>query len=82
MQMFGMNIGLALLNLIPVPPLDGSKILASLMPGGFFGNLQAIEAFGAQWGFLILYGLMLSGALGAVFSFVYPIANSILWIGY
>lgn len=40
------NITLAIFNLIPIPPLDGSKILTSLMPAGFMKVRVAIEQFG------------------------------------
>jgi Zn-dependent protease len=43
------NVLLAIFNLIPIPPLDGSHILFSLVKGG-----HEVKAFLAQWGFLIL----------------------------
>lgn len=47
-----MNLVLALFNLIPVPPLDGSKILFSIIPSKF----RYIENFLEQWGiFLLLF---------------------------
>lgn len=47
-----MNLVLALFNLIPIPPLDGSKILFSLLPS----KLRQIENFLEQWGmFLLLF---------------------------
>lgn len=44
------NIVLAIFNLIPIPPLDGSKILASLLPDRQFGIILGLE----RYGFLIL----------------------------
>lgn len=44
------NIWLALFNLIPIPPLDGSKLLFSLLPA----NLYGLERFMEQYGFFIL----------------------------
>jgi Zn-dependent protease len=76
-----MNIGLAIFNLLPVPPLDGSKILASILPGGFHGNLHTIEALGSQYGFIILYLLMFSGLLRGVFGVIYPLAENLLFLG-
>lgn len=40
------NISLALFNLIPVPPLDGSKILAGLLPFRYHDLVYKLEAFG------------------------------------
>jgi Zn-dependent protease len=46
------NLILALFNLIPIPPLDGSKILFSFLPA----RLNYIEKFLNQWGiFLLLF---------------------------
>jgi len=47
-----MNLVLALFNLIPIPPLDGSKVLFSFLPA----RLRHIENFLEQWGmFLLLF---------------------------
>ncbi|HEX4347022.1 MAG TPA: site-2 protease family protein [Vicinamibacterales bacterium] len=54
-----LNILLALFNLIPVPPLDGSNILAGLLPP----SLGRVMVWLRPYGFLILYALMLTGVL-------------------
>lgn len=41
-----LNIGLAVFNLIPVPPLDGSKILFSLLPRRAYGFILRYERYG------------------------------------
>ena len=48
-----LNLGLALFNLIPVPPLDGSKIFSAIYPQG----LMAFESFG-RYGFVILLAIV------------------------
>ncbi|CEK11211.1 site-2 protease family protein [Legionella hackeliae] len=53
------NLLLAYLNLIPIPPLDGSRILASLLPPRQAYVYQKIE----PWGFFILLLLMFTGIL-------------------
>jgi Zn-dependent protease len=80
-RLFVMNVSLAIFNLLPIPPLDGSKILASILPGGFYGNLHSIEEIGQQYGFVILYAGMFLGLWGAVFGFFYPIAEGLLFLG-
>lgn len=45
-----LNLVLALFNLIPIPPLDGSKILFSLLPS----QLRYIESFLERYGLIIL----------------------------
>jgi Zn-dependent protease len=55
-----MNIGLAIFNLLPIPPLDGFKIVGSFMPDNLYYRLLAYERFG----FIVLIGLMyIPGAL-------------------
>lgn len=74
---FEMNIGLAVFNLFPIPPLDGSKILASILPESFGSAIESIE----QYGFIILLIALVTGAFRAVFSVVMPLAWNILFIG-
>jgi Zn-dependent protease len=45
-----MNLVLALFNIIPIPPLDGSKILFSFIPAKF----REIENFLERWGIFVL----------------------------
>jgi Zn-dependent protease len=46
----GLNIVLALFNLLPIPPLDGSRILSALLPP----SKQHIIYFLDKWGFVML----------------------------
>ncbi len=39
------NLALALFNLIPIPPLDGSKILFSFLPESFSGTMLLLEQY-------------------------------------
>ncbi|ARG97908.1 site-2 protease family protein [Legionella micdadei] len=54
------NFVLAYLNLVPIPPLDGSRIVASLLPLKQAIQYQKIEPYG----FFILLALIFTGALG------------------
>lgn len=39
------NLGLAIFNLVPIPPLDGSKILFSLLPSSFYKIIFFLEQY-------------------------------------
>jgi len=65
------NIYLAAFNLLPVPPLDGSKILAWLLPRSKANFLYTLEGYGP----LILMLLIITGLTGY---FVLPVANLLL----
>lgn len=61
---FGININiiLMLLNLIPIPPLDGSRIVSSILPPRLAHTYERIEPYGI-W---ILLALLIFGILGRV----------------
>ena len=56
------NLALAWLNLIPVPPLDGSRILSFFLPERLARHYQRIERFG----FLLLLLLLFSGLFNKI----------------
>jgi len=58
------NIVLMVLNLLPMPPLDGGRIAVSLLPNNLAMQLSRIE----QYGFIILIALMFTGVLGKILS--------------
>ncbi len=61
-QTVSLNLVLALFNLIPIPPLDGSKILASLfgfIDRGWMYSILALE----RYGFLILVLFLFTGLI-------------------
>ena len=56
------NLMLMILNLLPIPPLDGGRVLAGLTPNSFTKTLNKIEPYG----FIIIIGLLVSGVLGKI----------------
>ena len=56
------NIGFTIFNLIPIPPLDGSRLLYAIAPD----NIRMFLAQMERYGFIIVYALIL--LLGPVFS--------------
>ena len=74
------NISLAVFNLIPIPPLDGSKVMFLFLPNkavDFFYRYQNVF-------FIILFALMWGGALNGVLSFftdwVFRGLNWLAWL--
>lgn len=65
------NISFAAFNLLPVPPLDGSKLLLSLLPAKYRHFVYKYENYGT----LVLILLLITGTIGIVLS---PIVNLII----
>ena len=57
-----MNVSLAIFNLLPFPPLDGSKILETFLPASARPMLEMME----QFGFIILMILIYVGFFNAI----------------
>ncbi len=58
------NAILGTFNLLPIPPLDGSKILATLLPGHLAARFMQLE----RYGFIILLLLAFTGGLSMILS--------------
>ena len=56
------NAILMILNLLPLPPLDGGRVVTGLLPGPWAYQFSRIEPYG----FFILIGLLVTGLLGLV----------------
>jgi len=65
------NIILMVLNLLPLPPLDGGRVMTGLLPGPLAYKFSRIEPYG----FFILIGLLVTGVLGLV---LWPVISVVM----
>jgi len=61
-----MNVILMAFNLIPIPPLDGSRIVANFLGGKLYWNYMRLE----RYGMMIVFGLLF---LGVISRLLYPV---------
>ncbi len=72
------NLVLGTFNLIPIPPLDGSKILASLGSERFMYRLFSLE----RYGFILILLLLYTGILSLILVPVVSIFSSIFGVSF
>ena len=68
------NIVLMVLNLLPLPPLDGGRVAVSLLPYPWSGKLAGLE----RYGFFILIFLLATGILGAILSPLIRVSQNVI----
>ncbi|MFO7310599.1 MAG: site-2 protease family protein [Bacillota bacterium] len=68
-----LNIWLAVFNLLPLPPLDGSKVLAGLVPRRWAFRLYNLETYGT----VVLLLLIVSGMVSRV---LWPAYRAVAWL--
>ena len=74
---FQLNVALGVFNLFPIPPLDGSGILGSLLPPSFEGGIQQLN----QFGFILLFIAVFTGVVGKVIVFFLKPAWMLVFFG-
>jgi Zn-dependent protease len=68
------NLVLCIFNFLPIPPLDGSRILAGLLPPDLARSYASIE----RYGFILILVLAVTGVLSKLIIPLIDFANSLL----
>jgi Zn-dependent protease len=69
------NLALAMINLLPIPPLDGSRILTGILPRQLAWQYNRLE----RYGFIILLVLLYTNALGAILAYPMFVAQKMFF---
>lgn len=68
-----LSIGLGLFNLLPIPPLDGSKVLFAVLPDGAYNQLMHYERYGMLLLFALVFFDVGSSAFSAAIEWVFEL---------
>jgi Zn-dependent protease len=73
------NLGFFVFNMIPIPPLDGSRVLYALAPEFVQKGMEAIERYGIMivFGLLLIAGDSFSLLIGTVINFIIEVFSNI-----
>ena len=73
------NINLAVFNLIPIPPLDGSRILFAILPSKFYFGIMKYERYIMAAMFLLLLTGVLTTPLSYLSNLIYNAFNQLFY---
>jgi len=76
------NLGFAVFNMIPIPPLDGSRVLYAIAPDGIRRIMNGMEMMGVWivYGLIMIFGsafsMVISGGVNGILNFFYWIVGA------
>ncbi|MGB7921798.1 MAG: site-2 protease family protein [Pyrinomonadaceae bacterium] len=74
---FSLNVALGVFNLLPIPPLDGSGILSSILPESFGSAIDALN----QFGYILLFIVVMTHVLNPIFKVAMRVAWGLVFLG-
>ena len=74
-----LSIGLGLFNLLPIPPLDGAKVLGGLLPGRTYFALMRYERYGMLLLLLMSFADVGSGVINRGIAAVYGVMINLIY---
>ena len=74
-----LSIGLGVFNLVPIPPLDGSKVLAAFLPDRAYFQLMRYERYGILLLLLLSFGGVGGGAVSTAIRWVYQLFFNLIY---
>ena len=70
------NLGLAIFNLVPIPPLDGSKILFSLLPSSFYRVVSFLEQYSLV--LIVIFIVFFADSLYPILAYLFQLITGLL----
>ena len=74
-----LSIGLGVFNLVPIPPLDGSKVLAAFLPDRAYFQLMRYERYGMLLLLLLSFWGVGGGAVSTAIRWVYQLFFNLIY---
>ncbi len=69
------NIGLAIFNLVPIPPLDGSKILFSILPRSFYSLISFMEQY--SFVLIVIFIVFFADSLFPILAYLFQLITGL-----